>query len=171
MPGTTLVQLNIALSLLFRYSIASTFGPNTGTIFRTSGLVVSLPNSPGMKRFTPAAIAASMIRAWSRKPPAPPRVQMTASWPARFWYSDSKLKSVLMTLTNAGKTALDPLRLRTVTLKGELRNWFSTAGPRFPEAWMKGFSVYGKCNLRGKIPTPTITTFWMSDILNSRILI
>ena len=53
--------------------------PKTGRA-AVRGLPRSDPNSEGMNRFTPAAIAASMMRVWPWKPEVP-TVETTASWP------------------------------------------------------------------------------------------
>jgi hypothetical protein len=59
-----------------------------GTTSLTLSFAVSLPNSLGIKRLTPAATAASMILAWSANPSLP-TIEMTASWSLNAEASDS----------------------------------------------------------------------------------
>ena len=67
----------------------SVFPLKNGTASTARGSVVLLPNSEGMNRFTPAAIAASMILVWvSRAWLA--TFETIASWPLRADLSDSK---------------------------------------------------------------------------------
>ena len=61
-PTIAPVQEKVLLSLLFRYSTTVSLALKTGTNLTTSGFDVSLPNSLGRNRLTPALIAASMAR-------------------------------------------------------------------------------------------------------------
>jgi hypothetical protein len=58
----------------------------------------------------------------------------TASWPLRARWSDSGLKSVLMTLTPSGKVADEDSRLRAVMLRPDLTSSGRMAEPAFPLA-------------------------------------
>lgn len=81
------------------------------------GEVVTLPNSEGMKRFTPAATAASMRTVWFSKT-VPATVDTTPSIPLRAAVKDSwDVKSTSMTLTLASYAPALRDRVRTVTWK------------------------------------------------------
>ncbi len=84
-PVTNAVHVKPSFSLHFKYSTVSSFPLKIcGRIATAFSFRVSLPNSDGMKRFTPALIAASMI-AFCCTVLAVAMVETTASWPLNAW--------------------------------------------------------------------------------------
>ena len=83
----------------------------------TFGLVVQVPYSEGMKRFTPAAIAASMRTVWFSTA-VPATVETSPSIPLSAEVKDSTdVKSTSITLTPASYVAGFFARVRIVTWK------------------------------------------------------
>lgn len=80
-PVTNAVQVSPSFSLLFRYSTVLFFPAKyCGRMAIAFSLLVSLPNSLGMKRFTPALTAASMMCSCCLAA-AVAMVETMASWP------------------------------------------------------------------------------------------
>ncbi len=82
-PVTNALQVKPCSSFVFRYSTVSLFpAKNCGRIATAFSFLVSLPNSDGTKRLTPALTAASMIRLCSPVLTVA-MVEMTTSWPVK----------------------------------------------------------------------------------------
>jgi hypothetical protein len=95
---------------------------------------VSYPHSPGMKRLTPAATAASMYRFWLPDSWTA-TVMMTTSWSANALVRDStELRSALRTSTPSGKVEVELSRETAVTLNPAARRACTTGTPKAPEA-------------------------------------
>lgn len=100
-------------SLLFRYLIRSFFCPNSGSNCSTVSFWLLAENSEGMKRLTPAWMAASTSAFCSLKPVAP-TAEITASCPWKTSLRELSEKSVFRTVTPGGK--ITSLVLREITV-------------------------------------------------------
>lgn len=91
------------------------------------------PKSSIIKRFTPAASAASIRVTWCTMP-AGPTTQTVASCPLSALVSSSSVYSILMTGMPDGKVAEDWIRLITVTSNPALMRAAVMGVPKLPEA-------------------------------------
>lgn len=92
------------------------------------------PKSSIMKRFTPAASAASIMTAWIETAPAP-TTQTAAPCPASAFVRASTVYSLLMTGIPGGNVEVDSMRVMKVTAKSAVPRAAVIGVPKLPEAW------------------------------------
>ena len=125
-------------------------------------IFVRQPKSLMMKRFTPAASAASIKVTWCTMP-APPVTQTAASCPTNALDSSSSVYSILMTGIPDGKIDADWIRLITVTSNPAHLRAALMGVPKLPEAH-KDFSKNYCLEYRFTL-TPMMAIFFMIVIV------